>query len=178
MNRGRSVVMALAAAVVVLPPAAVHAASQQGGSSAPPEERASRRAEQDTRLQEQLRAPRPIEALESVWIEELTWMEVRDALAAGKTTAIIATGGIEQNGPYLATGKHHYVLDDVASSLRAHGFERINLIGRRARRGSGRRARRCPSPPVEPASRAAPKRAGTNRRCRPRSRPGAPRSDP
>lgn len=138
-------------------------------------------AQQDARLQEQLRAPRPIEALESVWIEELTWMEVRDALAAGKTTAIIATGGIEQNGPYLATGKHNYVLygacegiaralgnalcapviklvpegdieepsgmmrypgtlslrretfeavlDDVASSLRTHGFEHIVLIG-------------------------------------------------
>lgn len=55
-------------------------------------------------------AVRPIAALDSVWIEELTWMEVRDALRAGKTTAIIATGGIEPNGPYLATGKHNYVL--------------------------------------------------------------------
>jgi creatinine amidohydrolase/Fe(II)-dependent formamide hydrolase-like protein len=54
--------------------------------------------------------PRPIDALDTVFIEEMTWMEVRDALAAGKTTAIVATGGIEQNGPYLATGKHNYVL--------------------------------------------------------------------
>ena len=38
--------------------------------------------------------PRPIEALDSVWIEELTWMEVRDALQAGKTTVIVPTGGI------------------------------------------------------------------------------------
>ena len=42
---------------------------------------------------------RPIEALDNVWIEELTMMEVRDALAEGKTTALILTGGIEQNGP-------------------------------------------------------------------------------
>ncbi len=55
-------------------------------------------------------APRPIDALDSVFIEELTWMEVRDALKAGKTTALVATGGVEQNGPYLATGKHNVVL--------------------------------------------------------------------
>ncbi|MCH8935693.1 MAG: creatininase family protein [Gemmatimonadetes bacterium] len=145
------------------------------------EERARRRAEQAQQLQEELRSPRPIEALNSVWIEELTWMEVRDAIAAGKTTAIISTGGIEQNGPYVATGKHNYilqsacewiardlgnalcapilklvpegnidepsghmrypgtislreetfqaVLDDIASSLKAHGFKHIIFIG-------------------------------------------------
>jgi creatinine amidohydrolase len=54
-------------------------------------------------------AARPIEALDTVFIEEMTWMEVRDAIAAGKTTAIVATGGVEQNGPYLATGKHDYI---------------------------------------------------------------------
>ena len=54
--------------------------------------------------------PRPIEALDSVWIEELTTLEVRDAMRDGKTIALILTGGIEQNGPYLATGKHNYVL--------------------------------------------------------------------
>ena len=53
---------------------------------------------------------RPIDASASLFIEELTWLEVRDALRAGKTTAIVATGGVEQNGPYLATGKHNYVL--------------------------------------------------------------------
>ena len=57
-----------------------------------------------------LDSPRPIEMRESLWIEELTWMEVRDLIKAGKTTVIIATGGVEQNGPYLATGKHNYVL--------------------------------------------------------------------
>lgn len=37
-------------------------------------------------------------------------MDVRDALAEGRTTAIIATGGVEPNGPWLVTGKHNYVL--------------------------------------------------------------------
>ena len=66
-------------------------------------------------------ARNPLPAPNTVWIEEMTWMDVRDALAAGKTTAIIATGGIEPNGPWLVTGKHNYVLqancDAIARKL-------------------------------------------------------------
>ena len=62
-------------------------------------------------------APRPIDARDSVWIEELTWMEVRDAIKGGKTTAIVPTGGMEQNGPYVATGKHNYVLQATAEAI-------------------------------------------------------------
>ena len=32
-------------------------------------------------------------------------MEVRDAVRAGTTTIVIAHGGVEQNGPYVAGGK-------------------------------------------------------------------------
>src|ERR1700741_1208957 len=46
----------------------------------------------------------------SVFLEELTWVEVRDAIAAGKTTVIIPTGGTEQNGPHMALGKHNYLV--------------------------------------------------------------------
>ncbi len=60
---------------------------------------------------------RPIEALNSVWIEELTWMEVRDAIREGKTTALVVTGGVEQNGPYLATGKHNVILRATAEAI-------------------------------------------------------------
>lgn len=63
------------------------------------------------------KTPRPIEALNSVWIEELTWMEVRDAMKAGKTTVLVPTGGVEQNGPYLATGKHNYVLRATCEAI-------------------------------------------------------------
>ena len=61
--------------------------------------------------------PRPIDALDSVFLEELTWMEVRDAMKAGKTTIIIPTGGVEQNGPYLAAGKHNYVLQATTKAI-------------------------------------------------------------
>lgn len=64
-----------------------------------------------------LDAPRPIAAFDTVFLEEMTWMEVRDALAQGKTTAIVATGGVEQNGPYLATGKHNYILRATTQAI-------------------------------------------------------------
>jgi creatinine amidohydrolase/Fe(II)-dependent formamide hydrolase-like protein len=82
-----------------------------------PEDRARQQLEQMEALLAELRAPRPIAALNSVWIEELTWMEVRDAIAEGKTTVIVPTGGIEQNGPYLATGKHNYVLEATCEGI-------------------------------------------------------------
>lgn len=53
--------------------------------------------------------PRPIAARDTLFIEEMTWMEVRDAMKAGKTTVIVASGGVEQCGPYLAMGKHNYI---------------------------------------------------------------------
>jgi creatinine amidohydrolase/Fe(II)-dependent formamide hydrolase-like protein len=61
--------------------------------------------------------PRPVDAYDTVFLEEMTWIEVRDALRAGKTTVIVATGGIEQNGPYLALGKHNYVLRGTTQSI-------------------------------------------------------------
>jgi len=54
--------------------------------------------------------PRPIPALDTVFTENMTWMEVRDALAQGKNTVIVPTGGVEQSGPYLVTGKHDVIL--------------------------------------------------------------------
>ena len=57
----------------------------------------------------------------SLLIEEMTWTEVRDAIAAGKTTAIYYTGAIEQNGPGVALGKHlfiaHYLAQRIAEQL-------------------------------------------------------------
>jgi creatinine amidohydrolase/Fe(II)-dependent formamide hydrolase-like protein len=54
--------------------------------------------------------PNPLPAPDTIWLEEMTWMDVRDAMKAGKTTMILAAGGIEPNGPWLALGKHQYVL--------------------------------------------------------------------
>jgi creatinine amidohydrolase/Fe(II)-dependent formamide hydrolase-like protein len=61
--------------------------------------------------------PRPIEARDTVFLEEMTWMEVRDAMRTGTDTVIVATGGMEQNGPYLAAGKHNYVLKATTEAI-------------------------------------------------------------
>ncbi len=50
------------------------------------------------------------QAPDTVFLEELTWTEVRDAVAAGTTTIIIPTGGTEQNGPHMVLGKHNYLV--------------------------------------------------------------------
>jgi creatinine amidohydrolase len=60
---------------------------------------------------------RPIAAVDSVFIEDLTWMEVRDVMKSGKDTVIVATGGVEQNGPYLVTGKHNVVLRGTTEAI-------------------------------------------------------------
>lgn len=60
---------------------------------------------------------RPMAARDTVFIEDMTWMEIRDAMKAGKKTVIVATGGIEQNGPYLVTGKHNVVLRGTTEAI-------------------------------------------------------------
>jgi creatinine amidohydrolase/Fe(II)-dependent formamide hydrolase-like protein len=46
-------------------------------------------------------------ASDSVFLEELTWTELRDLVRSGKTAIIIPIGGTEQNGPHMALGKHN-----------------------------------------------------------------------
>jgi len=57
----------------------------------------------------------------SVFLEELTWTEVRDAVKAGKTTVIVPIGGTEQSGPHIALGKHnarvHFLAARIAAAL-------------------------------------------------------------
>lgn len=56
-----------------------------------------------------------------VLIEDMTWPEVREAIARGRTAAIIYAGSTEQNGPHMALGKHnfiaHYVAQRIAEEL-------------------------------------------------------------
>ena len=56
---------------------------------------------------------------ESVFIEELTWTEVRDAIAAGRTTIIVPVGGTEQSGPHMALGKHNVRVHVLAGRIAA-----------------------------------------------------------
>ena len=41
------------------------------------------------------------------FIEEMTWTELRDRIAAGTTTILVPIGGTEQNGPHMVLGKHN-----------------------------------------------------------------------
>ena len=52
-----------------------------------------------------------------MWIEELTYLEVRDAMKAGKTTALVMAGSTEQNGPYMSGGKHQYAIKLVGEAV-------------------------------------------------------------
>jgi creatinine amidohydrolase/Fe(II)-dependent formamide hydrolase-like protein len=44
---------------------------------------------------------------DTVFLEELTWTELRALVASGATMAIVPIGGTEQNGPHMALGKHN-----------------------------------------------------------------------
>ena len=78
---------------------------------------AQQNVDRELRAKKMLAIPNPLEASESLWIEELTYMEVRDRIAAGYSTAIVSTGGIEENGPYLATGKHNVILRSLCPAI-------------------------------------------------------------
>ena len=56
---------------------------------------------------------------DSVFLDELTWTEVRDDLHAGKTTIIIPVGGTEQSGPHMALGKHNVRVKALAGKIAA-----------------------------------------------------------
>ena len=59
----------------------------------------------------------PSQAPDTVFIEELTWEETRDAIKGGKTTVIVPTGGTEKNGYHMVLGKHNYVVTHGANLM-------------------------------------------------------------
>jgi creatinine amidohydrolase len=64
--------------------------------------------------------PPAIRAVDTVFMEDMTWLEIRNALKAGKTTAIVPAGGVEATGPFVVLDKHQRML---------HGS--TNLIARK-----------------------------------------------
>jgi creatinine amidohydrolase/Fe(II)-dependent formamide hydrolase-like protein len=52
-----------------------------------------------------------------VFLDELTWTEVKDRQLAGATTIIIGTAGQEQKGPHMVTGEHKYVLQHTTERI-------------------------------------------------------------
>ena len=67
-----------------------------------------------TRAGAQPSAPK---AAPPVFIDELTWTEIRDRMLAGTKTAIIGTAGQEQKGPHMVTGEHKYVLQHTTERI-------------------------------------------------------------
>jgi len=89
----------------------------RGGRGAPPDPRNRGGGNCSANAYNCVDAVNPVPTPNTVWMEEMTWMDVRDAIKAGKTTAIIATGGMEPNGPWIATGKHNYVLQSNCEAI-------------------------------------------------------------
>src|ERR1044071_9630884 len=58
------------------------------------------------------RAEKPL-----VEFEMMTWPEVKQALAAGKTTALFYTGGTEQRGPQNVNGGHNLMGREVVKAI-------------------------------------------------------------
>src|SRR6185295_17074716 len=54
---------------------------------------------------------------DSVFIEDLTWAEVRDLVKAGTTTAIIGTPATEQKRPHMVDGEHKFVMTWSADKI-------------------------------------------------------------
>ena len=54
-----------------------------------------------------------------MFLEELTWTELRDQVTSGKTTILVPIGGTEQNGPHVALGKHNVRAKFLAGKIAA-----------------------------------------------------------
>ncbi len=63
--------------------------------------------------QKSLTAPLP----GTVDMTDMTWVEVRSAIEHGYTTAIVPSGGIEQNGVHMVLGKHDYIVRSAADRI-------------------------------------------------------------
>jgi creatinine amidohydrolase/Fe(II)-dependent formamide hydrolase-like protein len=54
---------------------------------------------------------------DTVFLEDLTWTEVRDLQQAGTRAIIIPTAGTEQKGPHMVTGEHKFVLQYTTNQI-------------------------------------------------------------
>jgi creatinine amidohydrolase len=59
----------------------------------------------------------PCPRTDQVEFDKMTWVEVKCAIAAGKTTALIVTGGTEQRGPQNANGAHTFIAHEMAEAI-------------------------------------------------------------
>jgi creatinine amidohydrolase/Fe(II)-dependent formamide hydrolase-like protein len=59
----------------------------------------------------------PLLPTSETYLESLTWMDVRDKIRDGYTRIIIPTGGIEQNGPFVALNKHDVIVKHLSAEV-------------------------------------------------------------
>jgi len=60
---------------------------------------------------------RPIDMHNTVWIEDMTLLEIRDSIKAGKTTALVLVGGMEDNGPYVTVSQHNSIVRTIGDAI-------------------------------------------------------------
>ena len=117
----RHVVIAAGILLFVTAAAAAQPAQGQRGQRPPADPRSAGGGNCSANPYNCVDTPNPLAPPDTVWMEDMTWMDVRDAVKRGKTTVIVSTGGIEPNGPWLALGKHNFVLkancDAIARKL-------------------------------------------------------------
>jgi creatinine amidohydrolase/Fe(II)-dependent formamide hydrolase-like protein len=54
--------------------------------------------------------PPALRPVDTVFMEEMTWLEIRNAMNSGKTTVIVPAGGLEATGPFITLDKHQNML--------------------------------------------------------------------
>src|SRR6201984_3944291 len=59
----------------------------------------------------------PCAQTDLVEFEKMTWVEVKCEIAAGKTTALIYPGGVEERGPHLANGGHNLIAHATVEAI-------------------------------------------------------------
>jgi creatinine amidohydrolase len=111
----------IAAPFAVQPAAQTPAQQGRGGQRPPADPRSAGGGNCSANPYNCIDTPNPLTPPDTVWMEDMTWMDVRDAFARGKKSVIVSTGGMEPNGPWLALGKHNFVLkancDAIARKL-------------------------------------------------------------
>lgn len=53
----------------------------------------------------------------SVFLEDLTWQEIRNEIKQGTHTVLIPSGGTEQNGAHIALGKHNWIVRRTSQAI-------------------------------------------------------------
>jgi creatinine amidohydrolase/Fe(II)-dependent formamide hydrolase-like protein len=99
------------------PPVAAAQAPQAGGRGGQAGGQRQQTASLEPTMNTAPASVTPTKAPDTVFIDELTWEENRDAMKAGKTVFIVPTGGTEKNGYHMVMGKHNFIVAHSANLM-------------------------------------------------------------